>query len=40
MKKKKEIEKKMKVTQSCLAFCDPVDDIQFMEFSRPEYWSE
>ena len=25
-----------KVAQSCLTLCDPV---QFMEFSRPEYWS-
>ena len=27
---------KVKVTQSCPALCNP---IQFMEFSRPEYWS-
>ena len=29
---------KMKVTQSCLTLCDPMT-IQFIEFSRPEYWS-
>ena len=29
----------MKVTQLCPTLCDPVDYIQFMEFSRPEYWS-
>ena len=29
---------KVKVTQSCPTLCDPID-IQFMEFSRPEYWS-
>ena len=26
----------MKVTQSCLTLCNPMDS---MEFSRPEYWS-
>ena len=30
---------KVKVTQSCLTLCDPMDYIQSMEFSRPEYWS-
>ena len=29
---------KVKVVQSCLTFCDPMD-IQFMEFSRLEYWN-
>ena len=29
----------MKITQSCLIFCDPMDSIESMEFSRPEYWS-
>ena len=29
----------MKVTQPCLILCDPMDYIQSMEFSRPEYWS-
>ena len=29
---------KVKVTQSCLIFCNPWT-IQSMEFSRPEYWS-
>ena len=29
---------KVKVSQSCLTLCDPMD-IQSMEFSRPEYWS-
>ena len=28
---------KVKVTQSCLTLCNP---IQCMEFSRPEYWSD
>ena len=28
---------KVKVTQSCLTLCDPMDYT--MEFSRPEYWS-
>ena len=28
---------KVKVTQACQTFCDPMD---YMEFSRPEYWSE
>ena len=28
--------KKVKVTQSCLTLCNP---MQSMEFSRPEYWS-
>ena len=27
----------MKVAQSCLTLCDPMDSS--MEFSRPEYWS-
>ena len=27
---------KVKVAQSCLTLCDPMDP---MEFSRPEYWS-
>ena len=27
-----------KVTQSCPTLCDP-RTIEFMEFSRPEYWS-
>ena len=27
---------KVKVTQSCLTLCDPMES---MEFSRPEYWS-
>ena len=27
---------KVKVTQSCLTLCDPMD---YMEFPRPEYWS-
>ena len=29
---------KMKVAQSCLTLCDPMD-IQSREISRPEYWS-
>ena len=29
---------KVKVAQLCPALCDPMD-TQFMEFSRPEYWS-
>ena len=29
----------MKIAQSCLTLCDPMDYIQFMEFFRPEYWS-
>ena len=29
----------MKITQSCLTFCDPMDSTESMEFSRPEYWS-
>ena len=28
----------VKVAQSCLTLCDPMD-IQSMEFSRTEYWS-
>ena len=28
---------KVKVRQSCLTLCDPVDYIWFMELSRPEY---
>ena len=27
---------KVKVAQSCLTLCDPVDYIRFMEFCRPE----
>ena len=34
-----ESEAKVKVAQSCLTLCDPMDYIQSMEFSRPEYWS-
>ena len=30
---------KVKVAQSCPVLCDPMDYIQSMEFSRPEYWS-
>ena len=30
---------KVKIAQSCLTLCDPMDYIQSMEFSRPEYWS-
>ena len=30
---------KVKVAQSCPTLCDPMDSIQSMEFSRPEYWS-
>ena len=30
---------KVKVAQSCLTLCDPMDYIQSMEFSRPEDWS-
>ena len=29
----------VKVAQSCLTLCDPMDYTQSMEFSRPEYWS-
>ena len=29
---------KVKVTQSCLTLCKPMDYIQSLEFSRPEYW--
>ena len=29
----------VKVTQSCPTLCDPMDYIQSMEFSRPDYWS-
>ena len=29
---------KVKVTQSCPSLCNPMT-IQYMEFSRPEYWS-
>ena len=29
----------MKVTQSCPPLFAPMDYIQSMEFSRPEYWS-
>ena len=31
--------KKVKVTQSCLTLCNPMNCTQSMEFSRPEYWS-
>ena len=31
--------KKMKVAQSCPTFCNPMNYIQSMEFSRPEHWS-
>ena len=30
---------KVKVAQSCLTLCDPMDYTQSMEFSRPEYWN-
>ena len=30
---------KVKVTQSCLTLCNPMDYIQSMESSRPEYWN-
>ena len=30
---------KVKVAQSCPTLCDPMDYIQSMDFSRPEYWS-
>ena len=30
---------KAKVAQSCPTLCNPIDYIQFMEFSRPEHWS-
>ena len=30
---------KAKVSQLCLTLCDPIDCIEFMEFSRSEYWS-
>ena len=30
---------KVKVAQSCSTLCDPMHYIQYMEFSRPEYWS-
>ena len=29
----------VKVTQSCPTLCDPMDYMQSLEFSRPEYWS-
>ena len=32
-------EVKLKVAHSCPTLCDPMDYIQSMEFSRPEYWS-
>ena len=32
-------EVKVKVTQSCQTVCDPMNYVQSMEFSRPEYWS-
>ena len=28
---------KVKFAQSCLTLCDPMEAIQSMEFSRPEY---
>ena len=31
--------KKVKVTQSCLTLCDPMDYTQSIECSRPENWS-
>jgi len=33
------IEVKVKATQSCPTFCNPMDYTQSMEFPRPEYWS-
>ena len=30
---------KVKVAQSCQTLCHPMDYIQSMEFSKPEYWS-
>ena len=30
---------KVKVSQLCPTLCDPMNYIQSMEFSRPEYWS-
>ena len=30
---------KVKVAQLCLTLREPMDYIQSMEFSRPEYWS-
>ena len=33
------IEMKVKVSWSCLTLRDPMDYMQSMEFSRPEYWS-
>ena len=32
------MQEKVKVAQSCLAFCDP-RDYTVLGFSRPEYWS-
>ena len=29
----------VKLAQSCPTLCDPMDYIECMEFSRPEYWS-
>ena len=30
---------KVKVAQSCSTLCDPMESIQSMKFSRPEYWN-
>ena len=30
---------KVKITQSCTTLCSPMD-YTYLEFSRPEYWSE
>ena len=35
-----EDESEVKVVQSCPTLCEPMDYIQSMEFSGPEYWSE
>ena len=32
-------EMKVKVAQLCLTLSDPMETIQSMEFSRPEFWS-
>ena len=29
----------MKVVQLCPTLCDPMDYIDYIEFSKPEYWS-
>ena len=34
-----EMNVKVKVTQLCPTLCNPMDYIQSMEFSRPEYWN-